>query len=68
MIQQPQPVRRCELCGNPYAGQSDATGICQECCSNLGGGKFSARIVQQEARAATSPCGYIHNKRRSWKR
>jgi hypothetical protein len=48
------PNRTCELCQRPYVGQSDLVGICHDCCCELGGGKYSARAVQTEARAMQS--------------
>lgn len=45
------PVRTCELCQRPYVGLSDLIGICHDCCCDLGGGKYSARAVQAEAKA-----------------
>jgi hypothetical protein len=42
--------RQCELCSRPYVGRSDLIGICQTCCKHLGGGKHSAKGMQQEAK------------------
>lgn len=64
MIQQPDQARRCDLCGRPYWNASELMGICPHCCAHLGGGKFSARIVQQEARAGDRQRDYQPIKRR----
>jgi hypothetical protein len=43
----PDYRRKCELCGCDYAGPTDAAGICSDCSADLGGGKYSARIVKE---------------------
>lgn len=41
----------CALCGNEIEKRGRVYGLCAYCDMELGGGKFSARIVKQEAKA-----------------
>lgn len=58
-------MSKCDLCGHQYDRPSDLKGICPGCCQHLGGGRYSCKGLQQEAKQITQSRQQVE--RRRWR-